>query len=386
MVTKVLPEVDLEICRLKNAEKWRLYPRDVMPVWVADMDFAVAPAIQKVLETALERSDWGYPEDPRRSGIPEAFAERMERKFRWSLNPDRVEVLSEVVQGIYIALLQLSEPGDGVLVQTPIYPPFLQSVRETGRTLIEVPLVDGPGGYALDLDRTRALCAQNARVLLLCNPHNPTGRVFTSVELEGLASLVLEHDLIVLSDEIHADLVYPGFAHIPFASLSPEIEKRTVTFYSASKAFNIAGLRCAVAAFGSENLQRGFCGTPRHARGGLSQPGLLATQAAWSSGEPWLEEVLSVLRQNRDYVVSEFPKALPGLSMHAPEATYLAWLDCGGLGLKPSPYQYFLDKGRTGFSKGAAFGSPGKDFVRLNFATSQEILDEVLSRCSASLE
>ncbi len=385
-MTRVLPEVDLEICRQKNAEKWRLYPPDVLPVWVADMDFEVAPAVREVLSNALERSDWGYPLDPRRSEIPEVFSERMERKFGWSLDPKRVEVMSEVVQAIYLALLQFSEPGDGVLVQTPIYPPFLKSVQETERRLVEVPLVDSSDGYVLDLDLTRSSCTPEVRILLLCNPHNPTGRVFTFEELEALAGIALEHDLIVLSDEIHADLVYPGHTHTPFASLSPEIAKRTVTFYSASKAFNIAGLRCAVAAFGSENLQRRFCGIPRHARGGLSQPGLLATKAAWLEGESWLEDVLSLLRQNRDYVVSEFPKAISGMSVHAPEATYLAWLNCGDLHLKPSPYHHFLNKGRTGFSEGEAFGEPGRDFVRLNFATSKEVLSEVLTRCSSSIE
>ncbi len=289
------------------------------------------------------------------------------------------------MQGIYIALLQLSEPGEGVLVQTPIYPPFLTALKETGRRLVEIPLLQGASGFELDLDQIRAACDEGTRILLFCNPHNPSGRVFTRTELEALAAIVLERDLTVLSDEIHADLVFSGHRHIPFASLGPEIAARTVTFYSASKAFNIAGLRCAVGAFGSEGRQRRFCELPFHVRGGLSQPGIIATRAAWAEGGPWLAAVLAFLESNRDFVVSELPKRLPGAALRAPEATYLAWLDCRELGLEGSAYRHFLEKARVAFGKGESFGPPGRDFVRLNFATSREILEEVIQRCEDSL-
>lgn len=377
--------VDLARRRQNQGEKWRLYPPDVLPVWVADMDFDVAPPIRAALADALDRSDWGYPVDPARCGIAEAYCERMASRFDFEPDPSRVELLCEVVQGIYIALLQLTEPGDGVLVQTPIYPPFLKALTETGRRLVEIPLVEESEGYGLDLEAIRRACDPSTRVFLFCNPHNPAGRVFTRAELEGLAELVLERDLIVLSDEIHADLVFSGHRHIPFASLSPQIAARTVTFYSASKAFNVAGLRCAVAAFGDPALQERFRGLPQHVRGGLSQPGILGTLAAWGEGDPWLAHILERLEENRDYVVEEIPEALPGASLYSPEATYLAWIDCRKLGLPKSAYQHFLAQARVAFGKGEAFGTPGRDFVRLNFATSKEILAEVIRRCADSL-
>ena len=378
--------VDLERRKHNQGEKWRLYPPDVLPVWVADMDFDVAPPIRAALADALDRSDWGYPVDPARCGIAEAYCERMASHFDFEPDPSQVELLCVVVLGIYIALLQLTEAGDGVLVQTPIYPPFLQALRETGRRLVEIPLTEESDAYGLDLAAIRAACDSSTRVLLFCNPHNPAGRVFTRAELEGLAELVLERDLIVLSDEIHADLVFKGHRHIPFASLSPEVAARTVTFYSASKAFNVAGLRCAVAAFGDSALQERFRALPHHVRGGLSQPGILATRAAWGEGEPWLAHILGVLEENRDYVVAEIPAALPGATLYSPEATYLAWIDCRKMGLSKSAYQHFLERARVAFGKGEAFGTPGRDFVRLNFATSREILAEVIRRCADSLQ
>ncbi|NNL84807.1 MAG: putative C-S lyase [Myxococcales bacterium] len=378
-------DVDLEVRRRTQGEKWQHYPPDVLPLWVADMDFGIAPAVRDALCEALEIADFGYPRPPRETGIPELFAARMAERFAWSVDPSLVEILCEVVQGIYVALLQFTEPGDGVLVQTPIYPPFLSAIRETGRRLVEAPLRDDGSGYRVDLDASRAACDEGTKVLLLCNPHNPTGRVFDRAELEGLAELALERDLQVVSDEIHADLVYPGAVHRPFASLGPEISGRTTTLYSASKAFNIAGLRCAVAAFGARAALRRFRELPHHVRGGLSQPGLVATRAAWERGGPWLDEVLKILRGNRDFTVEEVSKRWPGARVHRPEATYLAWVDTRPLRLQPSPYAHFLERGRVAFSDGAHFGTPGEHFVRINFATSRAVIDEGIERAARSL-
>ncbi len=382
-MTKLL--VDLAERRRTQGEKWQHYPPDVLPMWVADMDFGTAPAIRDALADCLEISDFGYPRAPHQTGIAERFAARMEGRFDWHVDPGNVELLCEVVQGIYVALLQLTREGDGILVQTPIYPPFLQAVRETGRRLAEAPLVDARDGYEIDFDVTRAACDDRTRLLLLCNPHNPTGRVFRRAELEALAELAIERDLTIVSDEIHADLVYPGARHVPIASLSPEIGARTVTLYSASKAFNIAGLRCAVAAFGSTEAKRAFKALPGHVRGGLSQMGLVATRAAWEAGDSWLEEVLQALRVNRDFTVDEVRRQWPAARAHVPEATYLAWVDARALGLSPSPYAHFRDRGRVAFSDGAHFGEPGRGYVRINFATSPKLLREGLSRATNAL-
>jgi cystathionine beta-lyase len=221
--------------------------------------------------------------------------------------------------------------------------------------------------------------------MLLCNPHNPSGRVFRREELEGIAQVALARDLVVVSDEIHADLVFPGSRHIPFAALSPEIEARTITLSSASKPFNIAGLRCAVAVFGSDALRKRFLGCPRHLRGGLGSFGIAATEVAWRHCQPWLDEVLAYLGANRQLLADFTAAELPGIRHFRPEATYLAWLDCRALGLEPSPYRFFLSRAKVALSDGAAFGGPGRGFVRLNFATSRRILRLALERMAEAL-
>ncbi len=377
--------VDPAVRRTSRGEKWTLYPEDVLPLWVADMDFAVAEPIRRVLQRAVDTSDLVYPIHPLPTDLPELFAARMRERFGWRVEPRRVELLTDVVQGMNVALLQYSAPGDGAIVQTPIYAPFLRSVAETGRRLAENPLGQGPAGYEVDLDGFRRAAA-GARVLLLCHPHNPSGRLFTRAELEAMAEIALANDLVVVSDEIHADLVLSGEPFVPFASLSPEVEARTLTFTSASKAFNIAGLRCAVGVFGSDDLRRRFLGLPRHVRGGIGILGFEATRAAWRHGQPWLDAVQGHLRANRDFVARTVAQSLPGVVHHRPEATYLAWLDCRALGLEPSPFRFFLERAKVALSDGATFGTPGRGFVRLNFATSRRIVGEALERMAKALQ
>jgi cystathionine beta-lyase len=375
--------------RRRRGEKWALHPPDVLPAWVAEMDFPLAAPVRRVVEEALALDDLGYPLEVRRDDLPALFAARMAERYGWSPDPGRVELLSDVVQGLYLALDRLSAPGDGVVVQTPVYPPFLAAVRQTGRRQVESPLrrsgEEGGGGWAMELEDLRRVLDPGTRMLLLCNPQNPTGRVFTRAELEALAELALAHDLVVVSDEIHADLIYPGHRHVAFASLGADVEARTVTLSSASKAFNIPGLRCAVAAFGSAALHRRFLTVPRPLRGGLGALGLAATRAAWTEGGPWLEAVRAYLLGNRARVAAFVEAELPGVEHVPPEASYLAWLDCRALGLGPSPQRFFLEHARVALSAGEAFGRPGTGFVRLNFATSRGLLDEILARLAGAL-
>ncbi len=377
--------VDEAVLRQRSGDKWRHYPDDVLPLWVADMDFEVADPIRRRLQCALDAGDFGYPTHPGPTPLPALFAERMQRRFGWRIEPGRVELTSEVVQAIYIAVQQFSKPGEGVIVQRPIYPPFIETLETLGRRLVNNPLKQTERGFELDLDDLRAR-AREARILLLCNPHNPTGRVYRREELQAIADIAVEHELLVISDEIHADLVYPGAApHIPIASLSPAVAARTITLNSASKAFNIAGLRCAVVHFGSEALQREFCALPQHLRGGLSASGLLATEAAWRFASPWLDAVLAYLRANRDYACDFVRSELPGLRCFAPEATYLAWLDCREAALEPYPWRFFFERSRVALSNGRLFGPEGDDFVRLNFATSRALLERALERMAKAL-
>jgi len=387
-MSDALPDLDaLDVAALerRHGEKWATYPKGILPLWVAEMDYPLAGPIDAVLRDLLERGDFGYLLPPARTGLAEAFAERMETRFGWVVDPGDVEILSDVVQGMYLALANLTEPGDGVIVQTPIYPPFLGAVRDTGRRLVENPLVAGASRFEIDSDGLRAAGDGRTRVLMLCNPHNPTGRVFARAELEALAELALAHDWIVVSDEIHSDLVYDA-GHVPFGSLGPEVAERTVTLTSATKAFNIPGLRCACAHFGSAPLRKRFDAEPMHLRGGLGLPGIYATIAAWREGQPWLEHVTAYLRANRDFVAGFVGERFPGAVHFPPEATYLAWVDFRPLELPASPFRFFYDEARVAISEGAAFGAVGEGFGRINFATSRAILERALEAMAAAVE
>ena len=364
--------------------KWRLHGEGVLPAWVADMDFPVAPAIQRVLAELVSRSDLGYHHVPLSPRLREALVSRMAARFGWQIEPRRVAPLVNVVQGLDACLLLHSRPGEGVVVQTPIYPPFLAAVERSGRRLVENPLLQGTERYEIDFDRLRAQIDPDTRVFLLCNPHNPTGRVFEPAELQAIAELALAHDLIVVSDEIHADLAYPGHTHLPFASLGGEVAARTITLTSATKAFNLAGLPCAFAIFGSDRVQKPFRALPPHVLGHCGMLDDAATRTAWTEGQAWLDAVLAYLLVNRDTLLDELGRALPGIRVLRPEATYLAWLDCRALGLD-DPGAFFLEHARVALSSGREFGAPGNGFVRLNFATSAAILGEILERMAESL-
>lgn len=378
-------ELSPERLRQRRSAKWLHYGPELLPCWVAEMDYAVAPAVRAELQRAVEYDDYGYPAYAREQLVPEAFAERMGQRFAWRIDPGDVLLLTEVVQGLYLSLLALTAPGDGVLVQTPIYPPFLSAVRETQRRLLLSPLVDQGQRFGIDFELLSAQGA-DARVLMLCHPHNPTGRVFERAELHRLAELAIEHDWLVLSDEIHADLVYPGRDFIPFASLAPEVARRTITLSSASKAFNIAGLRCAVAHFGTRELRARFeAFLPSHARGGVGLLAQQATLAAWAEGDQWLSDVKGQLDRQRQRLATALAQRLPAVKMYPPEATYLAWLDCRGLQLPQPPGSFFRHHARVALNDGAAFGPGFESFVRLNFATSASILDEILERMAGAL-
>jgi cysteine-S-conjugate beta-lyase len=373
-------DLDPEQLRRRLSAKWLRFGEHVLPAWVAEMDYPIAPAIRAVLERAIALDDFGYPALEHEQLVPEAFAARMARRFRWPARAEHVEVLSDVVQGLYLALLAFSAAGDAVLIQTPIYPPFLKSVSDTGRRLVLSPLIDTGTRFGIDFDQLRA-AGQNVRVLMLCHPHNPTGRVFTRAELEGLAALAIERDWLVLSDEIHADLTHPGSSFIPFASLDPSVAERTVTFSSATKAFNIAGLRCAVAHFGTPALKQRFNAVlPAHVRGGIGILSEHATVAAWQSSDAWLDSVESLLDAQRQRLVSALSEGLPEVRVYLPDATYLAWLDLRALGLSPSPAEFLLQHAGVALAAGAAFGPGFEQHARLNFATSPALLDQIIER------
>jgi cystathionine beta-lyase len=369
--------------------KWRLFGEDVLPAWVADMDFPVAPPVQRAIRDLVGRHDLGYHHVPLSPHLRDALVSRIAERFSWRVEPSRVAPLVNVVQGLDASVLLHSRPQDGVIVQVPIYPPFLAAVLRGGRRLVESRLVRGSDRFEIDFDQLRASIDPSTRLLLLCNPHNPTGRVFERAELVALGELALEHDWIVVSDEIHADLAFPGHRHLPFASLGPELAQRTITLTSATKAFNLAGLPCAFAIFGSDRVQQPFRDLPPHVPPHvLGHCGILddaATHAAWTEGQPWLDEVMAYLLENRRLVLDFFARELSALHVLPPEATYLAWLDCRDLGLPGDPFAFFLEHARVALSRGPDFGIGGEGCARLNFATSQTILLEILERMAAAV-
>jgi cystathionine beta-lyase len=372
-----------EELRARAGGKWRTHPPDVLPAYVAEMDFKVAPAIQAVLKGFVDLQDYGYGQwtDPQK--LFETFSAYMARRYRWEPDPALTVATTDVVQGLVAVLEAFSKRGDGVIAQTPVYPPFLMSIEWTARRLVENALVDDGTRFVIDLDGLER-AASEASMLFVCNPQNPTGRVFEIDELEAVASIAARHDLTIISDEIHADLLYPGHTHIPMESVAGAAE-RTVTLTSATKGFNIPGLRTAVAHFGSPELKSRFDARfPQHLLGGPGRIGLAATVAAWTQADDWLAEVMGYLDHNRRRVAAW--AAEHHIGHHMPEATYLAWLDCRGLDLpdETTPHQHFLDRARVALSHGADFGTPGRGHVRLNFGTSAAVLEEILSRLAGA--
>src|SRR5882757_8795535 len=367
----------------RNA-KWNQYDADILPAFVADMDFSVAAPIQAAIERIVRDGDYGYPlRDGQKLDrlVASAFANRMKSRYGWELSPDLVLPLADLVQGTYAPILAFSDPGDGIVLQTPNYPPFRDAINSTERKLLALPMRDDGTRHVFDMAELEKLVDKRTRIFVLCNPQNPTGRVFSRNELLALGRFAIEHDLIVISDEIHSDLVYPGQQHIPLASLGPEIAARTVTLNSATKSFNIPGLRCALIAFGSEDLRNRFHKRiPLKLTGSANIVGVDATVAAWEECQPWLDAVMEHLLKARNRVVDVLATEAPEIRFHAPEATYLAWLDCSKLRLSTSAFQFFLNNARIGFSAGETFDPNCAQFVRLNFATSMPILDRILDR------
>jgi len=350
------------------------------------MDFAVPDEVQAAIERITSLGDYGYASREGAEGLAEAFQFYAKESFGWDVDPAGVLPVGDLIQGMYSSVYAFSEPGDGVVVQTPIYPPFLDTIATTERRLIENRLVDDGTKYTVDTDGLRNVIDDTTRLLMIPNPHNPTGRVFTREELGVMLEVAIQHDLIVVSDEIHADLMYPGNTHIPFASLGPEAAARTITLTSATKGFNIPGLRCALMYFGTQELKERFHKRmPGRLLGSPNVIGIDATVAAWRHGQAWLKQVMAILEKNRTTVTDFLAREMPAIKYRQPEATYLAWLDCRGMNLGTSPADFFLDRAKVGLNDGAMFGEAGVGCVRLNFGTSPAILDQILSRLAESV-
>ncbi|WP_114649087.1 MalY/PatB family protein [Pseudothauera hydrothermalis] len=361
-------------------EKWGRYAgRDVLPMWVADMDFAAPAVILDALKARIDHGVFGYTE-PWPSLI-DAVIEHMMRHYGWRIEADWLVWLPGVVSGLNIACRISGEAGDEVFTATPVYPPFLTAPAYNGRRLVSRPLVHDGARWGWDRDAVEAAIGPRTRLFLLCNPHNPVGRVFDRDELAWIAALAERHDLLICSDEIHCGLVLdPNRPHLPIAALDEAVAQRSITLMAPSKTWNIASLYCALAIIPNPALRRRF----RSAMRGIVPPvnvlGLVACEAAYRHGEAWRQALLAVLRENRTRIDSALQE-MPGVRATPPEATYLAWLDCRDSGLD-DPAGFF-EAGGVGLSDGAPFGAPG--FVRLNFGCPAGTLTEALTRMQRTL-
>lgn len=381
-----IEDLDPAFLRARFSAKWSSFGADILPSNPAEMDFGVAPAIQSAMRQMVERQQYGYSTRGPGSAattLIEAFSRRMRNKFGWAgVEPDRVVVLNDLVQAVMASILAFSDPQDGVVLQVPSYPAFLAILAQSGRRTVVNPMIDAGERFELDIENIAAVTTPDVKVLLLCHPHNPTGRVFTKAELAPLARIAIERDMVVVSDEIHADLLLDGRQHIPFAQMFPEAADRTVTLYSATKSYNIPGLRTALMHFGSESLLERFQSRiPPFLLGTPASPGVFATIAAWEEeASKWGESLIGVLERSRDHMMARFAAELPEVRMHRPEATYLAWADFSAFKLQDRPYAYLLEKALVAGGDGRNFGPGYEQCVRLNFATSQAILDEKIDR------
>lgn len=375
-------DLDLDRLRRRRSDKWRAHPPDVLPAFIAEMDYDLAEPLLAALRGAIDLSDCGYatPAD-----VGETFARFAAARHGWTVDPGHVHLVPDVMAGVDVILRLATEPGDGVVINTPVYPPFFEHITGGHRRVVEVPLVRVDGRHELDFAGLEAAFAAGARGYLLCNPHNPTGRVFSAADLNRIASLAEQYGVLVLSDEIHASLTLPGARHTPFVSLGGAAAEQGVTLASASKAFNIAGLKGAVAVAGSASRQRLLARLPSSCQYGAGLFGVLASLAAWSSGDEWLDALLAQLDHARTEFGRLLRQRLPEAGYVPPEASYLAWVDCSRLALGPEPAEVFLDRGRVTLGRGLNFGPPGDGFVRVTIGTSSALLAEIVDRMAAAV-
>jgi cystathionine beta-lyase len=377
-----LPVEPLEVLRSRRSAKWRSFPPDVLPLPVAEMDFPLAPAVQDVLRAAVARSDTGYS-----WAVPdlgEALSGFAARRWSWELDPAAVLPVPDVGVGVVELLRALTRPGERVVISPPVYPPFFTWVPEAGRELVEAPLRHGPEGWRLDLAALETAFAAGAAVYVLCNPHNPVGRVHEPDELQALVELATRYGVTIVSDEIHAPLVLPGAAFTPLLTV-PGAAQVAVAVLSASKAWNLAGLKCAAVVTASEGMATGAGAMPLDNRWRVGHLGVLASVAALTDDDVWLDRLLVSLDLRRAQLGALLCERLPQVAWQPPEATYLAWLNCTALGEGDAPREQFLEKGRVALEPGLRFGREGGGHVRLNFATSAEVLDEAVTRMAAAI-
>jgi cysteine-S-conjugate beta-lyase len=378
----LLPVEPLASLRSRRSAKWQTYPPDVIPLTVAEMDFALAPSVAVALHDAVDRSDAGYAMPV--PDLGQAVAEFADRRWGWQIDAGAVTAVTDVGVGVVELLRVLIRPGDGVVISPPVYPPFFDWVPEAGGRLLEVPLVQDDDAWRLDLGGLERAFATHPAAYVLCNPHNPVGRVHTPEELAALVRLAGIYRVTIIADEIHAPLVLPGATFTPFLSV-PGAASVGVSVVSASKAWNLAGLKCAAVVTGSALMDAAAKRLPPDARWRIGHLGVIATVAAFGDDGGWLDDLITTLNHRRTLLAALLHENLPMIRWAPPQATYLGWLDCRSIGADHTPRDLFLERGRVALEDGLRFGAAGAGYTRLNFATSEEILTLAVRGMAGSL-
>ena len=383
--------------RSSNSLKWGIPHKlltpeqraaEPLPMWVADMDFRAPPPVIEALQDAVSFGVFGYPGGAT-PGYLEAVRKWQEERFGWHIDPTWIVPTSGVITALKVAIQTFTAPGESVLIQPPVYVHFHQDVALNGRRVVTAPLRLEDGRYHFDAERFEQAICDDTRLFILSNPHNPTGNVWSEDELRTMGEICLRHDVLVLSDEIHQDFVFsPGKKHIPFASLDSRFATNSLTCISASKTFNLAGLQCANTIISDSRLRRAFIRQlERNQFAYVNQMGLIATEAAYTHGEPWLTALHTYISDNHRHFAETVNSAGWGLHVHQMDSLYLAWIDCRSLGLSANELeQFMLTKARIWFDKGQKFGLEGHGFMRANLGCPRILVDEALQRMSRAFK
>lgn len=374
--------------RSSNSIKWQYYPKDVLPMWVADMEFPAPKPILRALHKAVDHGVLGY-ELPS-NALKETVASRMDKLYGWRVKPEAVVTVTGIVSGFSVAARIACTTQKGVLIQTPVYNEFHEVKNNIGIPQLESPLSKRVVGnilsYEIDWDIFE-MQVKKAGMFLLCNPHNPLGLIFSRKDLRKMAELCIKNNVLIVSDEIHSELLLDDNKFTPLAKLSAEIAKHTITLVAPSKTFNIAGLFCGFAIITDNELRDRYEKEVNHQRMHVGSMGLIAAQSAFSGEcDGWLKDLRGYLTDNRDFLVQYVTEYMPQVRLTMPDATYLGWLDFTQTGMIGSPYEFFLKNAKVAFSDGKLFGASGEGHVRLNFGTSRKLLEQGLDRISKVLK
>jgi cystathionine beta-lyase len=371
--------------RQRNTVKWNLFGPDVLPLWVAEMDFPTAPAVLDGVRACVTNEEFGYPplgED----ALPRATANWCRRRYGWRVSPEWVRVVPDVLKGMEVVIKFLTRPESPVVLPVPAYMPFFDILQITGRQRVEIPMLQQESGrYVMDLEALNAAFASGAGSLILCNPNNPLGTAFNEDELRAIVDIAAGHGARIIADEVHGPLVY-GRRHVAAASVSDTAADTVVTLVSASKGWNLPGLMCAQVILSNDRDARNWDQINMLHKMGVSTVGIRANIAAYDHGAPWLDELLLFLQANRDHLARALPQLTPGVKVNTPEATYMSWVDFRALSLPTEPAEHLLSKAKVALSPGIPFGATvASGFARFNFATTRSILDRAISAIAAAL-